>query len=501
MRCLKEAFLKSKPFDPPVETTEPTAPAHFNKGYVWAISLVAALGGLLFGYDWVVVGGAKPFYEPYFGLDDPFLQGWGTSSALIGCLVGALVSGALSDKYGRRRLLILAGALFTVSAVGTGLSNTFFQYNSYRILGGIAIGLASNLSPMYIAEVSPARLRGLFVSVNQLTIVIGVLLAQSANWMISMADPVALPSQPTAEQVLATWSGQYGWRWMFGAEALPALLFFSLMFLVPESPRWLVKNGRSDLAHRVLARIGGKDYADAEVRDIQATISTTETARVRFSDLWEPKLRKILALGVFLAVLQQWCGINVIFYYASDIFQAAGYDVGGVMLNIMITGLVMLAFTFIAIGTVDWIGRKPLMLTGAAGLALTYAVLGFFLRADAAGLPVVLLTVTAIAFYSFTLAPITWVLLSELFPNRIRGAAMSVAVFSLWVGCFTLSFSFPVLNQGFSLEGGLSWGGLGAHGSFWLYGIICTVGLLVLLAFLPETKGKSLEQIERELVD
>jgi MFS transporter, SP family, arabinose:H+ symporter len=494
-------FLKAQPIDKPAETTKRTAES-FNQGYVWAISLVAALGGLLFGYDWVVVGGAKPFYEPFFRLDDPFLQGWGTSSALVGCLVGALVSGALSDKFGRKRLLLLAGALFTVSAVGTALSGSFFEYNAYRILGGVAIGLASNLSPMYIAEISPARLRGLFVSINQLTIVIGVLLAQSVNWMISRADPVALPAQPTAEQVLATWSGQYGWRWMFGAEAIPALVFFLLMFLVPESPRWLVKNGKSALAHRVLARIGGAAYADKEVRDIQATLSSEEIARVRFSDLWAPKLRRILALGVFLAVLQQWCGINVIFYYASDIFEAAGYDVSGIMLNIVITGLVMLAFTFIAIGTVDWIGRKPLMLTGAAGLAATYAVLGFFLRADVAGFPVVLLTVTAIAFYSFTLAPVTWVLLSELFPNRIRGAAMSVAVFALWAGCFTLSFSFPVLNKGFSLENsGWAWDGLGAHGSFWLYGVVCLAGFLILWAFLPETRGKSLEQIERELVD
>lgn len=469
-------------------TTAPPRSVAYDLGFLWRICLVAAMGGLLFGYDWVVVGGARPFYEPYFGLASPSAQGWGASSALLGCLVGALVSGALSDRFGRKRLLLLAGALFTVSALGTSLAVDFFAYNAFRIVGGIGIGLASNLSPMYIAEISPAHLRGRFVSFNQLTIVIGVLLAQVVNWLVSLYDQ-QMPDNATTEMILASWSGQYGWRFMFAAEAVPALAFFLLMFLVPESPRWLLKNGRGEEAESVLARVGGDDYARFERADIQATLDAEEIARVHFRDLLEPKLVKVILIGVTLAVYQQWCGINVIFYYAADIFRTAGYDVKGVMLNIVVTGLVMLAFTFVAIGTVDRFGRRILMLVGSAGLALSYALIGLSFQLEQTGILVVILTLTAIAFYSFSLAPIVWVLLSEIFPNRIRGAAMSVAVFSLWVGCFTLSYSFPILHRG-----------LGSAATFWLYGAICAAGFVFVLRVLPETKGKSLEDIERELL-
>jgi sugar porter (SP) family MFS transporter len=470
------------------ETITPSSGVGYDQGFLWRTCLVAAMGGLLFGYDWVVVGGARPFYEPYFGLARPAARGWGASSALVGCLVGAMVSGALSDRFGRRRLLLLAGALFTVSALGTGLAPGFAAYNAFRIVGGVGIGLASNLSPMYIAEVSPAHLRGRFVSFNQLTIVVGVLLAQTANWLISRLDR-QMPDDATAEMILTSWSGQYGWRFMFAAEAVPAVAFFLLMLLVPESPRWLVKNGRDQEASSVLSRVGGEAYARIELADIKATLAAEEIARVNFRDLLEPRLVRVLLIGVTLAVYQQWCGINVIFYYAADIFQAAGYDVKGVMLNIVVTGLVMLVFTFVAIGTVDRLGRRILMLVGSAGLALTYALIGLSFQLERTGALVVVLTVTAIAFYSFSLAPVVWVLLSEIFPNRIRGAAMSVAVFSLWVGSFTLSYSFPLLNDG-----------LGSAATFWLYGLICAAGFLFVLRVLPETKGRSLEDIERELL-
>jgi sugar porter (SP) family MFS transporter len=463
--------------------------SQYNLAFLWLICLVAAMGGLLFGYDWVVVGGAKPFYEPYFHLDTPELKGWGASSALVGCLLGAMLSGMLSDRFGRKRLLILSGLLFILSGIGTALAWDFYWYNVFRIVGGGGIGLASNLSPMYIAEISPARLRGRFVSINQLTIVIGVLAAQLINWLISLYD-TQLPDKATTAMILESWNGQYGWRWMFGAETLPALAFFLMMFFVPESPRWLVKNGNDTLAEHILGRIGGAEYARIEMAHIKKTLSTAEIARVHFGDLFEPRLMKIITLGIFLAVYQQWCGINVIFYYASDIFQAAGYDVKGVMLNIVITGLVMLAFTFVAIGTVDKYGRKILMLIGSAGLAVTYGLIGLSLYSNITGFLVVFLTVLAIAFYSFSLAPITWVLLSELFPNRIRGAAMSISVFALWMGCFTLSYSFPRLNER-----------MGSANTFWLYGLICLIGFFVILRVLPETKGKSLEEIERKFVD
>ncbi|NOX54052.1 MAG: sugar porter family MFS transporter [Planctomycetes bacterium] len=460
--------------------------------FVWRICLVAAMGGLLFGYDWVVIGGAKPFYEPALGIAQQpdgireLMQGMAMSSALIGCLFGAVLSGVLSDRVGRRRLLIVSGFLFTLSAVGTALAGGFVSFNTYRWLGGIAIGLASNLSPMYIAEVSPAERRGELVSINQLTIVIGILAAQIINWLI--ARPV--PQDATLEMIRQSWNGQYGWRWMFGAETVPASLFFLLMFFVPESPRWLVKFGRDEQAWATLDRVGGPEYADAELAEIRATLAGEEIARVRFEDLLEPGVFKVLGLGVVLAVFQQWCGINVIFNYAQEVFEAAGYGVGDIMLNIVITGVVNLVFTFVAIYTVDRFGRRPLMLFGAGGLAVIYTALatGYYLSSQ--GLHMLVLVVAAIACYAMSLAPVTWVVISEIFPNRIRGAAMSVAVFSLWTGCTALTFTFPFLKRA-----------LGAHGTFWLYATICVAGFFYILLRLPETKGKSLEDIEREIVD
>jgi len=459
----------------------------YNMKYIWAISLVAAMGGLLFGYDWVVIGGAKPFYEPFFNITDetPLLRGWAQSSALVGCLFGALVSGALTDRFGRKLLLILSGLLFTVSAVGTALSNTFSIFILFRLLGGVGIGLASNLSPMYIAEISPAAMRGRFVSINQLTIVIGILAAQIINMLIARPVPEGAP----VEFILNSWNGQAGWRWMFGAETVPAFLFFVLMFFIPESPRWLAKYGRDKEALGILSRIGGHAHAEAEFVGIKNTLAAEEIAQVNFRDLLEPKLLKIVGLGVFLAVFQQWCGINVIFNYAQEVFQAAGYGVSDIMLNIVITGIVNLLFTFVAIYTVDRFGRRILMLIGAGGLAGIYTILGLGYFLQSQGVHMLILVVAAIACYSMSLAPVTWVVISEIFPNRIRGAAMSIAVFSLWLGCTVLTFTFPFLRRT-----------LGAHGAFWLYGVICVVGFLVIRKRLPETKGKSLEEIERELV-
>ncbi len=460
----------------------------YNLAFVWRVCLVAAMGGLLFGYDWVVIGGAKPFYEPYFGLTgaaQAWRAGWAMSSALAGCLAGALLSGAASDRFGRKRLLVAAAFLFTVSAVWTALADTYDGFIWARIVGGVGIGLASNVSPMYIAESSPAEMRGRFVSVNQLTIVIGVLAAQVVNLLIYQVAPVAKDAAP--EVVLNSWNGQWGWRWMFAAEAVPAGLFFLLALVIPESPRWLLKRGREAEAERILTRIGGAAYAEAEVADVEATLRGGSQA-VHFAELLQPRLLRLLALGVFLAVFQQWCGINVIFNYAEEIFRAAGYDVSGMMFNIVITGLVNLAFTFVAIKTVDRWGRRPLMLLGAAGLLVTYALLGACYALGLKGTAVLALVLTAIAFYAMTLAPVTWVLLSEIFPNRIRGAALSVCVSALWLACFGLTATFKPINSA-----------LGAAGTFWLYGLICLAGLAVMALGVPETKGKTLEAIEREL--
>lgn len=468
------------------QTEVSTLKAEYNLGYVWLISIVAAMGGLLFGWDWVVIGGAKPFFQRYFELTSEAQIGWANSCALIGCLVGALVAGALSDKFGRKRLLIVAAFLFAVTSIGNALAHNFTIFISWRILGGVAIGLASNLSPMYIAEVAPAQIRGKLVSINQLTIVIGILLAQYINWFLVRN----LPQGATDDFIRNSWFGQQGWRWMFGLTAAPSLLFFLGMLLVPESPRWLAKNGKPERARSILTKIGGEPYANAAITDIKSTLAAEEVQHVRFADLLEPKMRKVLVLGVVLAVFQQWCGINVIFNYAEEIFRAAGYDISTVLKNIAWTGSVNLAFTFVALGVVDRGGRRPLMLFGSAALAIIYIAMGCCYSSGVKGLPMLLLVLAAIGCYAMSLAPVVWVVISEIFPNRIRGAAMSVAVSALWIACFLLTYTFPILNAK-----------LGSAGTFWLYAAICIAGFVFIKLKLPETKGKTLEQIEKELVD
>lgn len=451
-----------------------------NTLYLLLISLVSAMGGLLFGYDWVVIGGAKIFYEPFFALEgSAALRGWAMSSALIGCLVGALLAGAWSDRYGRKKMLILAAVLFSASAYGTGAVDSFSWFIIYRILGGFGIGIASNISPIYIAEVSPASVRGKFVSLNQLTIVLGILAAQLVNWQIG--------NQYTSGTDTITPEGiAWAWRWMFWMELIPAGLFFVLSFIIPESPRWLAVNKKEDQAHKIFSRIEGQTYAEQSLREIKTISQQNEQSN--WKALLQPGVRKVLVIGIVLAVFQQWCGINVIFNYAQEIFSAAGYTVSDVLMNIVITGITNVIFTFVAIYTVDKLGRRALMFIGSAGLALIYAVMGTCYYLEVSGWPMLLLVVMAIACYAMSLAPVVWVVLSEIFPVRIRGAAMAVATFFLWVACFLLTYTFPFLNE---------W--LGASGTFWIYGIICFAGFLFIRAQLPETKGKSLEEIEKEL--
>jgi len=457
----------------------------YNRTYIFSISMIAALGGLMFGYDWVVIGGAKLFYEKLFGLTTPFLKGWAMSSALIGALLGALFSGGMSDKFGRKPLLLFSGFLFIITSLGTGASPWFWLFIANRMLGGVAIGIASNLSPLYIAEIAPAAMRGRLVSVNQLTIALGVMAAQIANWLI--ADPM---KGTTIDQIpFDSWNVHWGWRWMFGVTAVPAVIFFVSMFIAPESPRWLAKKGQSDKARAVLEKIGGADYAECSVKDIEATL-VNEIDRVDLRELLDPRMFKVLLVGVVLAVFQQWCGINVIFQYGSLIFGKAGYAVSDVLFNIVITGVVGVVMTFVAIGTVDRWGRRGLMLSGALGLTVIWLFAGWAYHAGMKGIVPVSLVVAAIACYCYSLAPITWVILSEIFPNRIRGAAMSVSVVALWLGNFLLSQTFPKMDES-----------LGLANCFWIYSAICFCGFLFIWKRLPETKGKSLEQIERELVD
>ena len=431
---------------------------NYSKGFLYFICAVSAMGGLLFGYDWVVIGGAKPFYELYFGIaDSPLMQGVAMTTALVGCLIGAMVAGAAADRYGRKLLLTLAAVLFTVSAIATGLFNDFTLFNIARFIGGVGIGVASALAPMYIAEVSPAEIRGRMVSLNQMTIVLGILSAQIVNMLLARDTTIA--------EYMA-WNVEWGWRWMFWAETLPAALFLVMSFFIPESPV----------------------YLKLKAERAQVAMSSTGTKEAGLKELFEKKYGRVLLLGLVIAVFQQWCGTNVIFNYAQEIFVGAGFDVDGMFINIVITGIANVVFTFVALYTIDKWGRRTLMLIGAGGLGLIYLTLGTCYFMQMTGVMMVALVVAAISVYAMTLGPVTWTLLAEIFPNRVRGIAMATCTFALWVGCCTLTFSFPSMNAA-----------LGSSGTFWIYSAICICAFLFLFKNCPETKGKSLEELEREL--
>jgi MFS transporter, SP family, xylose:H+ symportor len=458
----------------------------YNLRYVWAISLVAAMGGLLFGYDWVVIGGAKPFFERTFGLRTAAEVGWANSCALVGCLIGSLVTGALCNRFGRKALLLASALIFAASSLLTGWAGSFSAFVTWRMAGGVAIGMASNLSPMYIAEIAPAHLRGRLVAVNQLTIVIGILAAQIVNWVIAVRLP--FPGVADVEAARAAWNIASGWRWMFSAVTVPSLAFFAGALFVPESPRWLAASGARDRARRVLARIGGDAYAANELAEIEQTLARGDDGTSDLRALLDPRVKAIVLVGVALAVLQQWSGINSIFNYAEDIYRSAGYGIGDIMFNIVITGAINLAFTVVAIAMVDRVGRRALMLVGCASIGVSHALLGAAYAAGWKGLPVLLFTLCSLGAYALSLAPVTWVLIAEIFPNRVRGAAVSVAVSALWIACFILTFAFPLLERS-----------AGMAATFWLYAAICFAGFVFVRAKVPETKGRSLEQIERDL--
>ena len=453
-----------------------------SKAFTYFICLVSAMGGLLFGYDWVVIGGAKPFYELYFDIStDPLMQGVAMTTALVGCLVGAMVAGAAADRYGRKPLLMVSAVLFTVSAIATGWFGDFTMFNIARFIGGVGIGVASALAPMYIAEVSPVEIRGRMVSLNQMTIVLGILGAQIVNMLLARDTTVA-------ENM--AWNVEWGWRWMFWAETLPAALFLVMSFFIPESP--------------VYIRLRGERRGERlEVRGERSDLTTTDAVRQQDNSLTShlsplpsknpsltsPKYRRVLTLGLVIAVFQQWCGTNVIFNYAQEIFVGAGFDVDGMFINIVITGIANVVFTFVALYTIEKWGRRTLMLIGAGGLGLIYLTLGTCYYLGMTGFLMVALVVAAISVYAMTLGPVTWTLLAEIFPNRVRGVAMATCTFALWVGCCTLTFSFPSMNAA-----------LGSSGTFWIYSAICVCAFIFLYRRCPETKGKSLEELEKELV-
>lgn len=457
-----------------------------HTGYAWGIAIVAALGGLLFGYDWVVIGGARQFYEVYFHLTSVALVGWVNSCALVGCLIGSLAAGYLGRRYGRRRVLLIAAVLFAVSSVLTGWAYTLDSFILWRILGGVAIGLSSSISPLYIAEISPAQIRGRLVSLNQFAIVVGILLAQIVNWLIAKPNPVNI----SPDALLHSWNVLYSWRWMFTVLVVPSAIFTVASIFIPESPRWLFARGRVQQAHNVLQRIGGRAYADAETHSIEhALLTETKFGQRSWRELIRVPVRRVLLIGIALVVLQQWTGINVLFNYAAEVYRSAGYGTNDILLNIVITGTINLVFTILAMLLVDRIGRRKLMIFGCAGIAASHLLCALAYRSQWRASAVLIFTLSAIACYALTLAPVTWVLISEIFPNRVRSQGVSAAVSVLWIASFALTYSFPILNRS-----------LGTSGVFFGYGIICVLGCMMVIAWVPETSGRSLEQIESSVL-
>lgn len=438
-----------------------------KSAYIVLISLIAAFGGLLFGFDIAIFSGTIPFIQPYYGLNEAQL-GWTGSSLYVGCIAGTLITGYFTDRFGRKLPLILAAGIFTVSSILMGWAPNHAQLILWRIVAGIGVGAASMLSPLYIAEVSPAAIRGRMVSINQLTVVIGILLAYFSNYMLADLED--------------------NWRWMFTSGALPAVLFFGCVFFVPESPRWLLSKGYTDRARAVLQKISGGVGVDEQLVSIQRGMQND--VRGRLADLVQPGMFFIVALGITLAVFQQISGANAVFFYAPIIFEKAGMNVKDQLFQQIVIGVINLVFTLLAMQLVDRLGRKKLMLAGASLMAVWLLLVGLcysFHLFD--GYLLSFFVLAFIATYATTLAPVTWVLISEIFPTKIRGIAVSVATCALWTACFALAYGFPVM---------LAW--LQASQTFFVFSGVCLFYFFILLKYVPETKGKTLEQFEQEIV-
>ena len=459
-----------------VMTNEPAASARSGSLlYLTLVCLVATLGGLLFGYDTGVISGAIGPLVERFGLG-PRMEGWAASCALVGCIFGAAFAGALSDRMGRKKVLVLSAVLFLVSAVGTALPRTLAEFIVYRFIGGVGVGVASMTSPMYIAEISPARIRGRMVSVNQLAIVLGFLVVYFVNYLIARGH---------SDQ----WLTSTGWRWMFGSEALPAAALLVLALLVPESPRWLTKQGRDDRAAAILARIDGAEHAQVEMAAIRDALAQESGSILQ---LLQPPMRGALVIGVVLAFLQQVTGINAVLYYAPEIFKNVGSGTESALLQSVVIGVVNVVFTIVAIWTVDSLGRRLLLLAGATGMGVSLFVIGGAFYFQQSGAWVLVAVLAYIACFASSMGPVFWVIASEIFPTRIRGRAMAVATVVIWSSCFLVSQTFPIMDKNPWLVEHFH------HAfSFWLYSVFCFVAVAFVAAWVPETKGKTLEEIER----
>ncbi|MFB3784984.1 MAG: sugar porter family MFS transporter [bacterium] len=447
------------------------SPATASLRYVFFAAAVTALGGFLFGYDTAVINGANSYLKAHMSLT-PRQEGMAGASAILGCIPGAFFAGFLSDRFGRKKLLFLSAVLYAISGVFSAIPRTFGQFLAARFVSGLGIGASSMICPVYIAEISPEKWRGRLGSLFQLAIVTGIFITLFVNKVIQgMGDEA--------------WNTALGWRWMMGMEVLPAVFFFGLLFLVPESPRWLTQLGREEEARAVLERVGGTQHAELELAAIRGTLRQEEG---RFSDLSASAYRQPLIIAVVLMACSQFCGINAIIYYSSKIFESAGAVKDAAFTSTAWVGLINLLFTFVAIAFVDQAGRKPLLLTGAAVQTGALALIGWMFHIQQGGLILLLCVVSFTGAFAASMGPISWILCSEIFPNKIRGRAMSVATFTIWLSCYTVALTFPMLNDNPAIGPALT---------FWMYGLVSLFTFVFVWIMVPETKGRTLEEIEK----
>ena len=435
------------------------------------VTLVAAVGGFLFGYDTAVINGANRYLKAHFGLD-PFLEGLAGASAIAGCIPGAMLAGFLSDRLGRRKILFACALLYAVSGVLSAVPRTFIEFLAARFISGLGIGASSMICPVYIAELAPAAKRGRLGSLFQLGIVLGIFLTLFINAGIQASGDEA-------------WNAASGWRWMLGAEVVPAALLLGLLFFVPESPRWLIQAGRAPEARSILETIVSPAAAQQEIAAVQAVLGQEEG---RFSELFQVRFRRPLIIAVFVMAFSQFSGINAIMYYSTKILTTAGIGVKDSFTATALLGLVNVVFTFVAIALVDRAGRRALLLAGLTAQVLALGAVGWMFHSGSAGMGLMIAIVAFVAAFAMAMGPVSWILCSEIFPTKVRGRAMSVATFVIWTSCYIVAQTFPMLNDSPAVGPALT---------FWIYTAFSLAGLLFVVRMVPETKGRSLEEIER----
>jgi sugar porter (SP) family MFS transporter len=432
--------------------------------YLWFISMVATIGGLMFGFDVGIISGAIPFIQPYFGWDELQL-GWGVSSILVGAIIGAFGTGALTEKYGRRSLLISVALFFAISCAGMALAKSQTSFIAFRLLGGLAVGSVSVLSPMYVAEVAPPKIRGRLVTIYQLAITFGILVSYLVNYALHDVDN--------------------NWRWMFATGLIPSVVFFTGLIFIPESPRWLVKAGFKEKARVVLDRIGGSEFAGSEIKQIEKSLETAGPGG-GFRALFATKYRKVIILGLLLSVFVQITGINTVVDYAPKILISAGLEIKNALLQTSFIGLVNFAFTFIAVWLIDKLGRKTFYTIGSSGMAVTLLMLAAAFHFEMNPIFTTICIMLFIAFFASCIGPAFWTMVTEMFPNRIRGQAVALASFTQWVFNFLVVLLFPYVLDA-----------IGGSVTFLFLAVMAVIQLLIVQVYLKETKGKSLEEIEK----